>query len=104
MATIVPAFAPVFVRTLAERVFSPLPPPLMAYRDFTDELGIAWEAWEARPSLADRRVISDRRGVDRGTADRRVMNVPHFLEADVPLRGWLVFPEQVRASASLRYP
>jgi hypothetical protein len=63
----------------------------MVYRDFTDEEGVAWQAWEARPLVVDRRLLRDRRAVDRVTPERRTLDVPRFLPGADLRRGWLVF-------------
>ena len=43
----------------------------MSYRRFTDSEGSAWEAWEVRPTVVERRINTDRRGRAREAADRR---------------------------------
>jgi hypothetical protein len=74
----------------------------MVYRDFTDDDGVKWQAWEARPLLVDRRLLRDRRALERDTPERRTTNVPRFLSGTDLRRGWLVFrsaPDRRRRSA-----
>ena len=52
---------------------------------FKDDAGVPWEAWEAHPSLLERRKLRDRRRLPRDTRDRRVHIITGFQ------RGWLVF-------------
>jgi hypothetical protein len=63
----------------------------MVYRDFTDDDGVQWQAWEARPLLVDRRLLKDRRVAARDTPERRTTSVPRFLAGSDLRRGWLVF-------------
>lgn len=43
----------------------------MSYRRFTDSEGSAWEAWEVRPAVVERRIATDRRACAREAVDRR---------------------------------
>jgi hypothetical protein len=62
----------------------------MTYREFKDEQGRYWDAWEVRPAAIERRQEDDRRRQPRAFSDRRA--------ADIQLRllggmkdGWLTF-------------
>ena len=65
----------------------------MAYREFTDQAGVAWEAWEAHPTLTERRILRDRRAFRRDTPERRTMHVPRIALARDP-KGWIAFRSQ----------
>ena len=43
----------------------------MSYRQFKDDQGRAWEAWEVHPSLVERRMQFERRSQSRPSSDRR---------------------------------
>jgi hypothetical protein len=62
----------------------------MVFREFTDQAGVAWEAWEAHPTLTERRLLRDRRAVVRDTPERRTMHVPRRSLARDP-KGWITF-------------
>jgi hypothetical protein len=62
----------------------------MTHREFTDQAGVAWEAWEAHPTLIERRCLRDRRKVARDTPERRTMNTPMSASLQ-DSRGWLAF-------------
>lgn len=53
---------------------------------FVDADGVSWEAWEAHPTLRERRAREERRAATRAVPDRRVRAAP---EPSSP--GWLVF-------------
>jgi hypothetical protein len=63
----------------------------MAYREFTDHAGVAWEVWEVHPTLTERRHLADRRGMRRDTPERRAVDVPRIALARELRRGWLAF-------------
>jgi hypothetical protein len=68
---------------------------LMAYREFRDEHGVRWEAWDVQPTLPERRAGSDRRGAPRATGDRRTADQRRIaLNIDMR-RGWLAFESPV---------
>jgi len=52
---------------------------------FTDDAGVRWEAWEAHPTLLERRAERERRIAPRSVPDRRVRSIPGYQP------GWLVF-------------
>ena|SRR6185369_6814239 len=61
------------------------------YRQFTDERGSTWEAWEVHPASIERRLRPDRRAVPRPGAERRQR---HEVRPIIPLGmedGWLAF-------------
>jgi hypothetical protein len=61
------------------------------YRQFTDERGSTWEAWEVHPASIERRLRPDRRAVPRQERDRRRR---HEVRPIIPLGmedGWLAF-------------
>ncbi len=61
------------------------------YRQFTDERGSTWEAWEVHPASVERRIRLDRRTVPRPGVDRRQR---HEVRPIIPLGmedGWLAF-------------
>jgi hypothetical protein len=63
----------------------------MAHRTFLDAAGIEWEVWEVHPTLTERRVVGDRRGLRRDSPDRRVAaEIRVALDQDLR-RGWLAF-------------
>lgn len=66
----------------------------MSYRRFTDADGRTWEVWEVHPSVIERRVNADRRGLRRAAVDRR--RAREFRLA-IPLelsQGWLAIQAQ----------
>jgi hypothetical protein len=62
-------------------------------RTFTDGGGVAWQVWEVRPTLMERRRMRERRGVARHDAPQRRAGVSRPLVAvHESLRdGWLAF-------------
>jgi hypothetical protein len=62
-------------------------------RTFTDGDGIAWQVWEVRPSLMERRRLRERRNAARHDVPRRQSNAPRPIVAvHESLRdGWLAF-------------
>jgi hypothetical protein len=63
----------------------------MAHRTFVDAAKVEWEVWEVYPTLTERRVLGDRRGIRRNTPERRIASVPRIaLDRDLR-RGWLAF-------------
>ena len=67
----------------------------MAYRTFRDENGVEWRAWEVRPTLAERRVLRERRGAARPAAERRRNHRPRSVVRDDLRLGWLAFRSDV---------
>lgn len=69
----------------------------MGYRSFKDSTGVAWDAWDVVPQLAERRV-DDRRQArqpiafrDRRRAERRIVMSRRAVMAGGLLNGWLCF-------------
>jgi len=61
----------------------------MAYREFVDEHGVAWEAWDVFPSHLERR---HRRGGWAGGEERRQMDGgPRAQVREEYAQGWLAF-------------
>lgn len=62
-------------------------------RTFVDTDGVAWQVWEVRPSLLERRKMRERRAAPRAEGERRRSNRPRPLIAvKEELRdGWLAF-------------
>jgi hypothetical protein len=69
----------------------------MSSRTFADGDGVAWQVWEVRPSLMERRQLRERRGVARSDVPRRQSSAPRPLVAvHESLRdGWLAFRSDV---------
>jgi hypothetical protein len=63
----------------------------MAYREFTDGEGTAWQAWEVIPSSAERRGSGERRFGTRDRRDRRVRHQARVKMEGGLANGWLVF-------------
>ena len=68
-------------------------PRVPTSRTFTDADGVAWQVWEVRPTLVERRRLRERRTVARTDAPRRQVNAPRPIVAvHESLRdGWLAF-------------
>ena len=67
----------------------------MAYREFRDEHGVRWEAWDVQPTVAERRVGANRRVAPRASTDRRTADQRRIaLNLDMR-RGWLAFESPV---------
>jgi hypothetical protein len=61
------------------------------YRQFTDERGSTWEAWEVHPASIERRLRPDRRAATRSGLERRQV---YEVRPIIPLGmedGWLAF-------------
>ena len=67
----------------------------MAYRTFLDEDGIEWRVWEVRPTLAERRVLRERRGSSRPAVERRQSHQPRAVVREDLRDGWLAFRSDV---------
>jgi hypothetical protein len=63
----------------------------MAHRTFVDTAKVQWEVWEVYPTLTERRLLTDRRGLRRTTPERRIASVPRVALARDLRRGWLAF-------------
>lgn len=63
----------------------------MAHREFVDENGVAWQAWEVIPSMAERRTSGERRFGARAAVERRTRQMPRVRMEDGLAAGWLVF-------------
>jgi hypothetical protein len=63
----------------------------VAHREFTDALGVRWQAWAVIPGSADRRDRSDRRSDGRETDERRVRRELRIRMEAGFANGWLVF-------------
>jgi hypothetical protein len=59
------------------------------YREFADRAGVAWQAWEVRPPLKERRILRDRRAARRDAPERRTMNIRMAFAGDP--NGWIAF-------------
>jgi hypothetical protein len=73
----------------------------MAYREFVDEQGVQWQAWEVVPTSAERRNSGERRFGVRNQRDRRRRSEPRIRMTDGLADGWLVF-ESPREKRRLR--
>lgn len=62
----------------------------MTYREFKDDQGHLWEAWEVRPASIERRQDDDRRGQPRTFGDRRSSELQLRLLGGMK-DGWLTF-------------
>jgi hypothetical protein len=63
----------------------------MAHREFTDQQGVRWQAWEVIPTTAERRSAGERRFGVRDKRDRRTrQQVRVQMDAEL-VKGWLVF-------------
>jgi hypothetical protein len=60
----------------------------MAYREFTDDRGRLWKAWDVYPTLAERRLRAA--GPPRGRERRRAAQQRPRVQANLE-RGWLTF-------------
>src|SRR5207237_10134450 len=73
----------------------------MSYRQFTDELGRSWEAWEVHPASVERRLNGDRRVESRPGGERRQeTDFRLMMPAELKL-GWLALQrhdEKVRVA------
>jgi hypothetical protein len=63
----------------------------MAHREFIDERGVQWQAWEVIPTSVERRSSGERRFGARGQRDRRRRSEPRIRMNDGLAAGWLVF-------------
>ena len=63
----------------------------MQIRAFVDRDGTLWEVWEAHPTFAERRLVSDRRETLRPNGTRRVAAEPDEVLRPPLEEGWLVF-------------
>ncbi len=63
----------------------------MSYREFADLSGRRWEVWEVHPTLTERRRARDRRHADRGSGERRVVEVRRRSLPRALQEGWLAF-------------
>jgi hypothetical protein len=67
----------------------------MAYRTFRDASGVEWQVWEVHPTLAERRVLRERRAAARGVPERRIRNEPRTAVRNDLRYGWLAFRSRV---------
>jgi hypothetical protein len=74
----------------------------MAYRTFRDAAGAEWQVWEVHPTLAERRVLRERRTAARGAPERRTRNEPRTGVRHDLRYGWLAF--RSRAERRRRAP
>ena len=63
----------------------------MDNRTFIDVLGVSWEVWEVYPRLTERRLLRERRALQRGTIERRHELVGRTTLPRQMLGGWLAF-------------
>jgi hypothetical protein len=63
----------------------------MAHREFTDQKGVVWQAWEVIPTRAERRASGERRFGARNKRDRRTHEQLRVQMDDGMAEGWLVF-------------
>ena len=63
----------------------------MQMRSFEDRDGTRWEVWEAHPTGAERRLVSDRRETPRPGGTRRIAADPDKSMRPAEEEGWLVF-------------
>jgi hypothetical protein len=63
----------------------------MAHREFTDQHGVHWQAWEVIPTTAERRSASERRFGRRDKRDRRTKQQFRVQMDEGLAKGWLVF-------------
>jgi hypothetical protein len=64
----------------------------MAHREFIDQQGVRWEAWEVIPTTAERRAAGRRRVGARGKKRERRTRQQFRVQMDDGLaKGWLVF-------------
>jgi hypothetical protein len=63
----------------------------MAHREFTDQQGVRWQAWEVIPTTAERRSGGERRFGVRDKRDRRTKQQFRVPMDDGLAKGWLVF-------------
>lgn len=63
----------------------------MAHREFIDDDGVQWQAWEVIPSSAERRSAGERRFGGRDQRDRRMRQQPRVKMEPGLAQGWLVF-------------
>src|SRR5262245_48701540 len=68
------------------------------YRQFTDDRGAIWEAWEVRPSSVERRTNDERRTAPRAGMDRRRRHEVRPMVPPSMERGWLAFHGAFRGS------
>lgn len=63
----------------------------MAYREFVDEHGVAWEAWDVYPTHVERRIRSGA-WLEQGEEDRRQTDGgPRAQVREEYAQGWLAF-------------
>lgn len=63
----------------------------MAHREFVDDDGVDWQAWEVIPSTAERRASGERRFGARSAPERRTQHQLRVKMDDGLAAGWLVF-------------
>ena len=63
----------------------------MTHRTFRDVTDLEWDVWEVHPTLTDRRLLADRRGVARSTKARRTGTVTRASLPEKLHGGWLAF-------------
>jgi hypothetical protein len=63
----------------------------MAHRVFRDRHGVQWQAWEVHPTLAERRVLRERRKEGRPSPDRRVRRTSRPVLREDLQHGWIAF-------------
>lgn len=63
------------------RLLTPTEPMIVS---FVDAEGVRWEAWEAHPTLRERRAREERRAATRAVPDRKCASRPSHR----PLVGW----------------
>jgi hypothetical protein len=63
----------------------------MAHREFIDQSGVRWQAWEVIPTTAERRAAGERRFGARDKRDRRTQQQFRVQLDDGLEKGWLAF-------------
>lgn len=63
----------------------------MAFREYLDSDGVAWQVWEVIPQSVERRKLRERRETPRDAHDRRIRHELRLRTSDGDADGWLVF-------------